>query len=103
MNAIRPVTKADASAIADIYNYYINHTVVTFEEEEITAEDMRNRIAQVLGKDQPWIVYEKNSAVIGYAYAGEWKSRCAYRYSLESTPSPASLAILPQAVERNLW
>lgn len=85
MVTIRPTLLSDAAAIADIYNYYIEHTVVTFEETAITSADMEARIGQVLDRKQPWIVGEKDGQVVGYAYAGEWKSRCAYRYSLEST------------------
>ncbi len=85
MVTIRTARSSDATAIADIYNYYIEHTVVTFEETAISSTEMEARISLVLDKQQPWIVCEKNGEVVGYAYAGEWKSRCAYRYSLEST------------------
>ncbi len=85
MSLIRQATEADALAISTIYNYYVLHTIVTFEETVVSESDMRARIALVLSRDQPWIVCENNGEVVGYAYAGEWKSRCAYRYSLEST------------------
>jgi len=85
MNIIRPAQLSDAAAIASIYNYYIEHTFVTFEEACISAADMEARMRLILDKQQPWIICEKEGEIVGYAYAGEWKSRCAYRYSLEST------------------
>lgn len=81
---IREVQLKDAPVIAEIYNYFIAHTVVTFEENPVTPEAMKQRIAD--HTDQlPWLVYEKDQTVLGFAYASEWKSRCAYKHSIEST------------------
>src|SRR5688572_3789260 len=82
ITSIRPATTADAPSIARIYNYYVLNTIVTFEEEVITVEEMSNRIQEVQEKF-PWCVYESGGSVTGYAYASSWKSRCAYRYSAE--------------------
>ncbi len=82
---IRPATPADAAAIAAIYNHYVLHTVVTFEEEAVPAADMAGRIAEVLEAGRPWLVWEENGQVLGYAYASGWKSRCSFRFSLETT------------------
>ncbi len=81
---IRDVTSTDAQQIADIYNYYILNTTVTFEEEEVLAQTMQERISEVTSK-YPWLVYEKNGEVLGYAYGSAWKSRCAYKFSVETT------------------
>jgi len=81
---IRKATIEDAQAIADIYNYYINHTIITFEEVEVSEAEIAERI-QTCQLKYPWLVYEENEKVIGYAYAGEWKSRCSYKYSVESS------------------
>jgi phosphinothricin acetyltransferase len=81
---IRPVKLSDATAICEIYNHYILNTIVTFEEEKVTVTDMEERIVQTT-KKFPWLVYELNGLVAGYAYASKWKSRCAYRFSVEST------------------
>ena len=70
--------------MAGIYNYYIANTTVTFEEEPVSIQEMKERIAAVQEK-YPWLVYEQDGEVIGYAYASAWKSRCAYRYSVESS------------------
>ena len=82
---IRPATPADAAAIAAIYNHYVVHTIVTFEEEEISTKEMALRITEVQGAGRPWFVWEEAGKVIGYSYASGWKSRCSYRFSLETT------------------
>ena len=82
---IRPAGSADADAIACIYNHYIRETVVTFEEQEVSTQDMAGRIERLTVASMPWLVAEHAGSIIGYAYAGAWHSRSAYRYSTEST------------------
>ncbi len=81
---IRHANLEDAQAICDIYNYYVLNTIVTFEEDIVLADDMADRIKKVSEK-YVWLVYEQEGEIIGYAYAGEWKSRCSYRFSVESS------------------
>lgn len=81
---IRDVKITDARSIAAIYNYYVENTVITFEEDVVSEEEMIDRIKNTTLK-LPWIVYEEKGEVLGYAYASEWKSRCAYKHSVEST------------------
>jgi len=77
---------SDADDIAAIYNHYIEQTVVTFEEDAVTAEDIATRIAETAHQELPYMVAEDSGGtVIGYAYASKWKGRCAYRYSVEVT------------------
>lgn len=80
---IRPVTPADAPALADIYNPYIRDTTITFEEEPVTAEEMAARIAKVT-EAYPWLVWEEGGRVLGYAYSSVWRARAAYRHSTET-------------------
>jgi phosphinothricin acetyltransferase len=82
---IRTATGADAAAIAAIYNLYVRETIVTFEEDAVTIEEMAERIAEVAAHRLPWLVYEEMGELLGYAYASKWKGRCAYRFSVEST------------------
>jgi phosphinothricin acetyltransferase len=82
---LRAATTADAAAIAAIYNHYVVNTIITFEEEIVTSADMTARITEVLAAGRPWLVWEENGQVLGYAYASGWKSRCSYRFSLETT------------------
>jgi L-amino acid N-acyltransferase YncA len=83
--SMRSATTADAACVADIYNHYIKHTTVTFEEQAVAANDMAQRIKEVLDAKLPWLIYEEERRVIGFAYASKWKGRCGYRYSVEST------------------
>lgn len=81
---IRDVELSDATAIADIYNYYILNTSITFEESKIETAEICSRIGEATEQSLPYIICEdKNGHVIGYAYASKWKGRCAYRYSVE--------------------
>jgi phosphinothricin acetyltransferase len=82
---IRSAISTDAAAIARIYNYYVENTVVTFEEASISAQEIALRIREIQGDGLPWLVWEDRGNVLGYAYAGKWRSRCSYRYSLEAT------------------
>ncbi|MDR0666981.1 MAG: GNAT family N-acetyltransferase [Campylobacteraceae bacterium] len=79
---IRPVTLEDAAVIADIYNYYIVNTAISFEEILITPLEMENRIRNVTSKF-PWLVAEENGVIEGYAYLSTWKERAAYRHTAE--------------------
>lgn len=94
---IRPATTADAAAIAAIYNHYVANTIITFEEEPVSAADMAGRITEVAAASLPWFVWEENGRILGYAYASKWKSRCAYRHSVE-----ASLYLEKSATGRGL-
>jgi phosphinothricin acetyltransferase len=79
---IRSATADDAERLCAIYNHYVLTDVATFEEEPVPLEEMRQRVEEVQ-KHFFWLVYEDGGDVIGYAYAGKWKARAAYRYSVE--------------------
>ena len=89
---LRAATTADAAAIAGIYNHYILNTIVTFEEEAVPAAGMSRRSADTLAAGLPWMVWDEVGKVLGYAYASKWKSRCSYRFSVESTVYLAQIA-----------
>ena len=71
-----------AKAICAIYNYYVLNSVATFEEEPVTEEDMEQRIIETT-ESYPWLVWEVDGAILGYAYANRWKVRAAYRHTVE--------------------
>lgn len=81
---IRPASPLDAPAIADIYNPFIRDTTITFEQDPVSAAEMATRITKVTA-DFPWLVWEEEGAVIGYAYASTWRTRHAYRFAVETT------------------
>ena len=79
---IRDADATDAEAICAIYNPYILNTTISFEKEAVTKKAMINRIQN--NGNLPWIVYEEDELVLGYAYACKWRTRQAYRNSVES-------------------
>jgi phosphinothricin acetyltransferase len=82
---IRNVLLPDAARIAEIYNYYIENTIITFEEENIDAAEIERRIKSVQGKKFPYIVYEEDGQLLGYAYVNNWRTRSAYDITLETS------------------
>src|SRR5579863_5695443 len=83
--SIRRVVAEDADAIVGIYNHYVAQTIITFEEEPVSASEMRQRIADIQSALLPWLVAEHDGTVVGYAYASKWRVRKAYRFSTEVT------------------
>lgn len=87
---VRPATIDDAPACVAIYAPYVRDTTITFEAEVPTVAEMATRIDKVQAAYE-WLVLETdNAGVIGYAYAGEFKSRAAYRWSVETSVYLAS-------------
>ena len=80
---IRPVTAHDVPALCAIYNHYIVHTVVSFEEVPVTDSEFATRIATVQRAGLPYLVAEEAGTIVGYAYASRWKERSAYRFCAE--------------------
>jgi L-amino acid N-acyltransferase YncA len=79
---VRSATTADASACAAIYASYVSDTAITFEAVPPGPAEMAERIAAAL-QTHAWVVLEDDGRVVGYAYAGPFKSRAAYRWSCE--------------------
>ena len=81
---LRNATSRDAPSIAAIYNPFITDTVVTFEEQTVSADQMEERLTRLQEQGLPWRVIERDGRVLGYAYAGLWRARAAYRFVAES-------------------
>jgi phosphinothricin acetyltransferase len=79
---VRDATPEDAAACAAIYAPYVTGTVITFEEAPPTAAEMAQRITEAQSA-HAWLVLEDAGRVLGYAYAGPYKARAAYRWSCE--------------------
>jgi L-amino acid N-acyltransferase YncA len=79
---IRIATPDDAAAILDIYAPYIRNTSLTFETDVPTIDEFATRIRHYL-ENWPWLVYENNGRIIGYAYASRYRERTAYQWSIE--------------------
>jgi L-amino acid N-acyltransferase YncA len=82
---IRDADADDAPGICALYNHYVAHTVVTFELDPVAHGDMRARIEGVRAQGLPWLVAEDGDGITGYAYAAPWRTRAAYRHSVESS------------------
>ena len=82
--SIRRATPADAAAVADIYNWYVANTTITFEVEPVPASEMAERIEAALAAHD-WLLLERAGERLGYAYAVPYHARAAYRFTAEST------------------
>ena len=105
-SVIRTAVAGDASEIVRIYNHYVLKTIITFEEEAISTAEMARRIEEVHSVSLPWLVAERESVIVGYAYATKWKVRTGYRFSTEVTayvdPASAGLGIGSQLYQKLL-
>lgn len=81
MNQIRLATSADAEAIRAIYAPYVVQTTFTFEYEVPTREEFLRRMESFA--DYPWLVYEQEGRVVGYAYASPFNERAAYAWTAD--------------------
>lgn len=82
---VRPALPGDAQALTRIYNHYVTTTVVSFEEETVSSLEVTRRMEAVKAASLPWLVAEEGGTVVGYAYATNWRTRRAYRHSVEVT------------------
>ena len=80
---IREAKASDARSIASIYNQYILNSTVTFEEKEVDSKTIVDRIGT--NNKYKWWVFERNEILMGYAYSTKWKTRSAYRFTVESS------------------
>ena len=80
--AVRDAAPGDAEAVAAIYAPFVRDTAVSFETEPPPAAEMRRRMEDTL-RAHPYLVAEREGAVIGYAYAGAFHRRAAYAPTVE--------------------
>lgn len=82
---VRNATEADMAQVQAIYTFYVTRTAASFEEVPPTVEEMIRRRAATLERGMPYLVAEDHGEVVGYTYAGPWRPRSAYRYTLEDS------------------
>lgn len=85
MIQIRPSRDEDVAAIASLYAHHVLHGTGTFETEPPSAADMAARRADVLAKNLPYLVAERDGELLGFAYCNWFKPRPAYRFSAEDS------------------
>ncbi|MCK2213776.1 N-acetyltransferase family protein [Actinomadura sp. ATCC 31491] len=82
---IRPATPADLAAVTAINAHYVAETVITFEENPPSEADWQAKLADLTGRGLPFLVADLGGEVAGYAYAGPWRPKPAYRHTVEDT------------------
>ncbi len=82
---MRAAQLSDVTEITDIYAHYVLNSVATFEEIPPTAAVMAERLDAVKTAELPYIVGEIDGSIVGYAYAGLYKQRSAYRFTVEDS------------------
>ena len=82
---MRPAAPADLPAIQAIYAHAVSTGLASFEEVPPTVEEMRRRFADVLAHGLPYLAAEIDGRVAGYGYCTLYRTRSAYRYSLEDS------------------
>ncbi len=95
--SIRPAEPRDIAAITRIYDHAVRHGTASFETEAPNQAEMARRQAQLVGGGYPYLVAVRDGAVLGYAYAGPYRARPAYRWSVED-----SIYIDPQMQGRGI-
>ncbi len=81
---VRTARQTDAEDIQRIYAPLVNHTPISFELEVPSISEFKERLDKTL-EQYPWLVYELNQRVVGYAYASTHRTRPAYQWSAEVT------------------
>jgi L-amino acid N-acyltransferase YncA len=82
---IRPSQDGDVAAIAAIYRHHVLHGVASFEEVPPRPEEIGRRRHEILARGLPYLVAERDGRVVGYCYAGPYRTRSAYRFTLEDS------------------
>lgn len=82
---IRPATEADLPAITAIYGEAVRNGSATFEIDPPDVGEMTGRWKRLADTGHPWLVAEDAGAVVGFAYAGPYNARPAYRHTVEDS------------------
>lgn len=94
---IRDARAEDLAAVAAIYADYVEHTTVTFAETAPSLAEWQDRHTDLTTRGLPFLVVELRGEVVGMAYCSPWKTKSAYRFTVEST-----IYLAPSAAGRGL-
>jgi len=97
MPDVRACLESDIASITAIYAHHVRYGTASFETEPPAMEEMGRRRHDVLAKGMPYLIAVSDSAVVGYAYAGPYRPRAAYRDTVEN-----SIYIHPEFVGRGV-
>ncbi len=82
---VRPALAADLAQVSEIFGWYALNSVATFEEIPRTEADWSRLAAELADLGLPFLVAEADGAIAGYAYAGPWRRKPAYRATVEDS------------------
>jgi L-amino acid N-acyltransferase YncA len=95
---IRKAEAADLGAMVEIYNYYIQNSVVTFDLEPMTLKDWADKYQWINSLGLPFIVAESPSKqIIGFAYVAPWRQKAAFKRTVED-----SIYLRPAAIGKRV-
>jgi phosphinothricin acetyltransferase len=82
---LRDGTPSDVAAVTAIYAHAVRHGRASFELDPPDATEMARRRAALVAGDFPYLVAEIGGEVVGYAYAGAYRTRPAYAGTVENS------------------
>jgi len=82
---IRTAEASDIGAITEIYAHHVLHGTGSFEIEPPDVEEMTRRMAEIVSRGLPYLVAQSGMEIVGYAYAALYRTRIAYRFTLEDS------------------
>lgn len=111
---VRHATDGDLAAVHAIYAHHVRAGFASFEEVPPDLDELARRRAAILAAGLPYLVAELDGRVVGYSYAGAYRSRSAYRFTVEDSvyvapdsgrrgAGRALLGALVAACERGPW
>ena len=95
---LRAATAADAKEIAEIYNYYVINSVVTFDIDKTNEKTWLEKLEYLKSLGLPFIVAQSASGnILGFAYVAPWRAKAAYKRTVEDT-----IYLRPAAIGKRL-
>ena len=82
---IRDAREADAAGVAAIYRYHVIHGTASYDTEPPSEEAFKAKIRYVVAAGWPFLSAERNGAIVGYAYATQFRDRAAYGWTAENS------------------
>jgi L-amino acid N-acyltransferase YncA len=94
---VRLAVEADMPTVQEIYAHYVQSTTASFEEVPPTVAEMTARWQHIQAQSLPFLIAVKGKRTVGYAYAGSFRARSGYRYTIED-----SVYVAPDYLGRNV-
>ncbi len=82
---LRPAQETDMEGVQRIYGDHVSHGLASFEEAPPSVDEMRSRFRTLKSQSFPYLVAERPDGIVGYSYAGPYRTRSAYRFTIENS------------------